>query len=46
MRNNLVKQDSNNFWLYGDYGVEVDRRNMVQKVFLTSNALLPSRGFD
>lgn len=44
MWNNLVKRDSNNFWLYGDYGVEVDRRNNVQKVFLLTNNAYTSRG--
>ena len=44
MWNNLVKRDSDNFWLYGDYGVEVDRRNMVQKVFLLTNNAYTSRG--
>ena len=44
MWNNLVKRDSNNFWLYGDYGVEVDRRNIVQKVFLLTNNAYTSRG--
>lgn len=44
MWNNLVKRDSNNFWLYGDYGVEVDRRNTVRKVFLLTNNAYTSRG--
>lgn len=44
MWNNLIKRDTNNFWLYGDYGVEVDRHNMVRKVFLLTNNAYTSRG--
>lgn len=44
MWNNLVKRNSNKFWLYGDYGVEVDRRNAIQKVFLLTNNAYTSRG--
>lgn len=44
MWNNLVKRDTHNFWLYGDYGVEVDKRNMVRKVFLLTNNAYTSRG--
>ena len=44
MWNKLVKRNNSSFWLYGDYGVEVDRRNMVQKVFLLTNNGYTSRG--
>ncbi len=44
MWNNLVKRDGNDFWLYGDYGVEVDRRNTIKKVFLLTNNAYTSRG--
>ena len=44
MWSNLVKKDGNDFWLYGDYGVEVDRRNVVRKVFLLTNNAYTSRG--
>lgn len=44
MWNKLVKRNNSNFWLYGDYGVEVDRRNMVQKVFLLTNNGYTGRG--
>ena len=44
MWNNLVKRNSHNFWLYGDYGVEVDRHNTVRKVFLLTNNAYTSRG--
>ncbi len=44
MWNNLVKRDTHNFWLYGDYGVEVDKRNTVRKVFLLTNNAYTSRG--
>lgn len=44
MWTNLVKRNNSNFWLYGDYGVEVDRRNIVQKVFLLTNNAYTGRG--
>ncbi len=44
MWNKLVKRNNSSFWLYGDYGVEVDRRNMIQKVFLLTNNGYTSRG--
>lgn len=44
MWNNLIKRENNNFWLYGDYGVEVDRRNIVRKVFLLTNSAYTGRG--
>lgn len=44
MWNKLVKRNNSSFWLYGDYGVEVDRRNMVQKVFLLTNNGYTGRG--
>lgn len=44
MWNNLVKRERHNFWLYGDYGVEVDRHNTVRKVFLLTNNAYTSRG--
>ena len=44
MWNNLVKRDTHNFWLYGDYGVEVDKRNTVRKVFLLTNNAYTGRG--
>lgn len=44
MWNSLVKRNGGNFWLYGDYGVEVDRHNEVQKVFLLTNNAYTSRG--
>ena len=44
MWTNLIKRESNNFWLYGDYGVEVDRHNTVRKVFLLTNNAYTSRG--
>jgi hypothetical protein len=44
MWNSLVKRHGNNFWLYGDYGVEVDRRNTVRKVFLLTNNAFTGRG--
>lgn len=40
----LVKRHGNDFWLYGDYGVEVDRRNTVKKVFLLTNNAFTGRG--
>ena len=42
MWNKLVKRNNSSFWLYGDYGVEVDRRNMIQKVFLLTNNAIPA----
>lgn len=44
MWNSLVKRHGNDFWLYGDYGVEVDRRSNVAKVFLLTNNGYTSRG--
>lgn len=44
MWNSLVKRNGNNFWLYGDYGVEVDRHNQVEKVFLLTNNAYTGRG--
>lgn len=44
MWNNLVQRKGDDFWLYGDYGVEVDRRNTVKKVFLLTNNAYTSRG--
>lgn len=44
MWNSLVKRHGNDFWLYGDYGVEVDRRGIVKKVFLLTNNAYTSRG--
>ncbi|SJZ57380.1 hypothetical protein [Megasphaera cerevisiae] len=44
MWSNLIKRNGNNFWLYGDYGVEVDRHNLVKKVFLLTNNGYTGRG--
>lgn len=44
MWTNLVKRSTNDFWLYGSYGVEVNRRNDVKKVFLLTNNAYTNRG--
>ena len=44
MWTNLVKRSGGKFWLYGTYGVEVDRHNMVKKVFLLTNSSYTGRG--
>ena len=44
MWTNLVKRSGDKFWLYGTYGVEVDRHNTVKKVFLLTNSSYTGRG--
>lgn len=44
MWTNLVQRKNNDFWLYGNYGIEVDRRNTIKKVFLLTNNAYTSRG--
>lgn len=44
MWTNLVKRSSYDFWLYGSYGIEVSRRNTVNKVFLLTNNAYTNRG--
>lgn len=44
MWTNLVKQKGGDFWLYGSYGLEVNRRNMVTKAFLLTNNAYTNRG--
>ena len=40
----MVKRGTSHFWLYGSYGLEVDRHNMVKKVFLLNNSSFTGRG--
>lgn len=44
MWTNLVKGKTADFWLYGSYGLEVTRRNMVNTVFLLTNNAYTNRG--
>lgn len=44
MWTNMVKRGTSHFWLYGSYGLEVDRHNMVKKVFLLNNSSFTGRG--
>ena len=40
----VIKRGHTNFWLYGDYGVEVDSTGTVHNVFLLSNSAFTGRG--
>jgi hypothetical protein len=40
----MIKRKENKFWIYGDYGVEVDRHNTIKRVFLLTNNAYTNRG--
>lgn len=44
MWTNLIKRNTHDFWLYGSYGLEVNRRNMITKAFLLTNNAYTNRG--
>lgn len=40
----MISRKDSNFWLYGNYGLKVNRRNMIDKVFLVTNNAYTTRG--
>ncbi|WP_075572741.1 hypothetical protein [Megasphaera coli] len=40
----VIKRGTAQLWLYGDYGVEVDKAGIIHNVFLLSNSAFTSRG--
>lgn len=40
----FIPKDDRKFWLYGDYGLEVDKQSKVQRVFILTNNSYTSRG--
>jgi hypothetical protein len=44
MWTNMITNKGNKFWIYGDYGVEIDRYNTIKRVFLMTNNAYTNRG--
>ena len=44
MWTNMITNKGNKFWIYGDYGVEIDRHNTIKRVFLMTNNAYTNRG--